>query len=181
MKVYLKDNAFATIYPACPAHLTKKRAPRRKTNTSAAERKEAAKKREDERREKEIKENTIQSFEEISVNFTNKIFNQCKLESHPMMIVDSCNVAFCKWTINSGDLKPVVKYRLTIHSNLSFQYYRGNKRIPHTRFAPVGITDGKIRLYSQVISILEILVQKVTKTRFYSIAEDLNTLRQMTK
>ena len=81
-KVYLKEDAFPTIFPDCPEHLTKKRAPRRKSTTSATERIAAAKKREEERKQKELEVTLFDHWKISVLNFTTKYLRNINLNRH---------------------------------------------------------------------------------------------------
>ena len=165
LKSYVKSDAYPTIFPGCPSHLTKKRASRRKSNTSASERIAAANKRNEERKQKELEADTISTIEEISSQFKNKILDKTKLESSPSIVVTDHEVVIYKIHVINGDLKPAVKYSVTIDSNFSFQCYLNDKRIPYTHFASIGISNGKIKLFSQISHILDVLDSSVIETK----------------
>ena len=82
-------------------------------------------------------------------------------------------MSFYRVDVNNEDLKPVIKYSLTIDSHLHLQCYHQDRRIPYSRLESVDRTDdGKIRYFVQVIQILEYLEninnEKITEdTAFY--------------
>ena len=148
-KPYIKKEAYPTVFPNCPSHLSKKEPPKRASMGSSDKRRSVAEKLNEEKGKREFDADTIQTLKDIEVRYQNPVFSVTNIT------VFKDELVFYKIEIDAKNLKPMIKYSLTITSDLQFQCYHSNIRILCCHFNDLGVRDSKINLFSQIELVLK--------------------------
>ena len=116
---------------------------------SSDKRRSVTEKLNEEKRKREFDADTIQTLKDIEVRYQNRVFSVTN------MTVFKDELVFYKIEIDAKNLKPMLKYSLTITSDLQFQCYHSNIRIRCCHFNDLGVRDSKINLFSQIELVLK--------------------------